>query len=45
NKMLGQDYIMKKDILNTAQKIAQCHGFAITTKSSSHYHFHLQYKH
>ncbi|CAG8803969.1 8517_t:CDS:2, partial [Cetraspora pellucida] len=45
NKMLEQDYITAKDILNTAQEIAKCLGFAVTIKNSSCRHLHLQCKH
>ncbi|CAG8731240.1 8930_t:CDS:2, partial [Gigaspora rosea] len=42
--MLGQIYTTKKDILNAVQEIAQFSGFAVTTKSSGHRHFHIQCK-
>ncbi|RIB16177.1 hypothetical protein C2G38_2038788 [Gigaspora rosea] len=44
DEMLGQDFITKKDILNTLQEIARQLGFAVTIKSSGHRHFHLQCK-
>ncbi|CAG8824957.1 19806_t:CDS:2, partial [Racocetra persica] len=44
NKMLGQDYITAKDILNTAQEIAKCLRFAVTIKNSSCRHLYLQCK-
>ncbi|CAG8847843.1 37034_t:CDS:2, partial [Racocetra persica] len=44
NEMLRQDYITAKDILNTAQEIAKCLGFAVTIKNSSCRHLYLQCK-
>ncbi|CAG8487532.1 15660_t:CDS:2, partial [Cetraspora pellucida] len=43
--MLEQDYIIAKDILNTAQEIAKCLGFAVIIKNSSCCHLHFQCKH
>ncbi|CAG8826735.1 12015_t:CDS:2, partial [Racocetra persica] len=43
-EMLGQIYPTKKDILNAVQEIARHSGFAVTIKSSSQRHFHLQCK-